>query len=124
MSELTADQALFLLQNVYLGSLKNESRITRKVLEAVPADKCQHRPDPVSKNAIELVRHIAVAENRFLQTLITGCSDLNTATIPNTWKRRRGTAPWTRRNFQKISDAPKNLGAGPLARRRASAGLF
>ena len=61
MSELTADQALFLLQNVYLGSLKNESRITRKVLEAVPADKCQHRPDPVSKNAIELVRHIAVA---------------------------------------------------------------
>src|SRR5438034_5595932 len=77
MSELTADQALFLLQNVYLGSLKNESRITRKVLEAVPADKCQHRPDPVSKNAIELVRHIAVAENRFLETVINGVFDAN-----------------------------------------------
>ena len=79
MSELTADQALFLLQNVYLGSLKNESRITRKVLEAVPADKCQHRPDPVSKNAIELVRHIAVAENRFLETVINGVFDANAA---------------------------------------------
>ena len=54
MNELTADQALFLLQSVYLGSLKNESRITKKVLEAVPPGKCEHRPDPVSKSAIEL----------------------------------------------------------------------
>src|SRR5205823_13768557 len=89
MSELTADQALFLLQNVYLGSLKNESRITRKVLEAVPADKCQHRPDPVSKNAIELVRHIAVAENRFLETVINGVFDANAATIPDRSEERR-----------------------------------
>ena len=39
MSAMTAEQAVFLLQDVYLGSLKNESRITKKVLEAVPADK-------------------------------------------------------------------------------------
>src|SRR2546429_889715 len=75
MSAMTAEQAVFLLQDVYLGSLKNESRITKKVLEAVPADKCEHRPDPVSKSAIELVRHIAVAENRFLETVINGVLD-------------------------------------------------
>ena len=42
---MTADQALFLLQNVYLGPLKNESRTTKKVLESVPADKGEYRPD-------------------------------------------------------------------------------
>jgi len=94
MSELTADQALFLLQNVYLGSLKNESRVTRKVLEAVPADKCQHRPDPVSKSAIELVRHIAVAENRFLETVIDGVFDVNAAALPDTVKTPQEIASW------------------------------
>jgi uncharacterized damage-inducible protein DinB len=72
MSEMTAEQAVFLLQNVYLGVLKNESRITKKILEAVPADKGEYRPDAVSKSAIELVRHIATAEPRFLETILTG----------------------------------------------------
>src|SRR6266702_1502025 len=35
MNEMTAEQAVSLLQNVYLGTLKNESRITSKVLETV-----------------------------------------------------------------------------------------
>src|SRR5205807_10508567 len=105
MSELTADQALFLLQNVYLGSLKNESRITRKVLEAVPAGKCQHRPDPVSKNAIELVRHIAVAENRFLETVINGVFDANAATIPDTVKTPQEIASWYEQHFAKNYEA-------------------
>jgi hypothetical protein len=29
---MTPDQAVFLLQNVYLGPLKNESRTTKKIL--------------------------------------------------------------------------------------------
>src|SRR5216110_3605195 len=105
MSELTADQALFLLQNVYLGSLKNESRITRKVLEAVPADKCQHRPDPVSKNAIELVRHIAVAENRFLETVINGVFDVNAAALPESVKTPQEVAAWYEQRFARNFDA-------------------
>src|SRR5947208_11534751 len=78
MSEtMTADQAVFLLQNVYLGTLKNESRTTKKILEAVPAGKSAYRPDPISKSAIELARHIAAADNRFVESVINGVFDTN-----------------------------------------------
>ena len=76
---MTADQAVFLLQNVYLGPLKIESRTTKKILEAVPADKAEYRPDPISKSAIELVRHIAAADNRFVESVINGVFDTNPA---------------------------------------------
>src|SRR5215472_17074527 len=109
MSELTADQALFLLQNVYLGSLKNESRVTKKVLEAVPAGKCKHRPDPISKSAIELVRHIAVAENRFLATVINGVFDVNAAALPDTVKTRQEIASWYEQRFARNFEALTKL---------------
>src|SRR5215471_4547046 len=114
MSELTGDQALFLLQNVYLGSLKNESRITRKVLEAVPADKCQHRPDSVSKSAIELVRHIAVAENRFLETVINGVFDVNAATLPEIVKTPQEIAEWYQTQFSGNFDKLTKLSSEQL----------
>lgn len=72
MKEMNADNAMFLLHNVYLPALKNESQLTRKVIEAVPADKSDFRPDPVSKSAIELVRHIAASDVRFVDTVLTG----------------------------------------------------
>ncbi len=48
---MKADQAVFLLQNVYMGPLKNESRTTKKILEAVPADKGEYRPEPAGDRA-------------------------------------------------------------------------
>src|SRR5213082_1488619 len=105
MSAMTAEQAVFLLQDVYLGSLKNESRITKKVLEAVPTDKCEHRPDPVSKSAIELVRHIAVAENRFLETVINGVFDVNAAALPENVKTPQEVATWYEQRFKEFRSA-------------------
>jgi len=105
MSAMTSEQAVFLLQNVYLGALKNESRITKKVLESVPADKCDHRPDPVSKSAIELVRHIAVAENRFLETVINGVFDVNAAALPESVKTPQEVAAWYEQRFARNFDA-------------------
>ena len=68
---MTPDQAVFLLQT-YLGQLKVESRTTKNVLQAVPADRADYRPDPVSKSAIELVRHIAAADIRFVDVVRAG----------------------------------------------------
>ena len=54
---LTAEQAIFLLQDALIPMLKAEHRMTKAVLEAVPADKQDYRPDPNAKTAMELVRH-------------------------------------------------------------------
>jgi uncharacterized damage-inducible protein DinB len=72
MNEMTAENAMFLLHGVYLPILKKESQVTLKVMETVPADKSDHRPDPVSKSAIELVRHVAASDVRFLDAVIHG----------------------------------------------------
>ena len=72
MAEITAEQALFLLNGVYVGAIKRESVATKAVIEAVPADKAEYKPDPYSKTANELLRHIAAAENRLLGITING----------------------------------------------------
>ncbi len=83
---MTADQATFLLHDLYLGTLKRESATTKKILEAVPAGKGEYRPDPASRTAIELTRHIAAADNRFVETVINGVFDTNPAMIPENVK--------------------------------------
>ncbi len=124
MSEMTAEQALFLLQNVYLGPLKNESRITKKVLDAVPADKSDHRPDPISKSAIELVRHIAVADNRFLETVINGVFDVNAAALPENVKTPHEVAAWYEQRFAKNFEALTKLTGEQLVKMVDFRGLF
>src|SRR5258707_1272824 len=101
MKEKTAEQAGALLQNIYLGTLKNESRITRKVIETVPADKCDYRPDTASRTAIELARHIAAADNRFLETVINGVFDANPAMIPENVKTPAEIAAWYDQRYAK-----------------------
>lgn len=72
MKELTADNAMLMLQAIYLPTMKTESRITAKVLAAVPTGECQYRPHANSKSAMELVRHIANADNFFVEAVLTG----------------------------------------------------
>lgn len=72
MSAMTPENASFLLHDVYLPALKNESRITRTVLQAVPDACADYRPDPISKSAFELAKHIATADVRFWETVLTG----------------------------------------------------
>lgn len=105
MSEMTADQAVFLLQNVYLGPLKNESRITKKVLEAVPANKSDYRPDPASRSANDLVRHIAAADNRFLEAAINGVFDTNPSLLPESVKTPQEVAAWYEQRFARNFEA-------------------
>ncbi len=121
---MTAEQAKFLLQDVYLGALKNESRTTKKILEAVPSDKAEYRPDPISKSAIELVRHIAAADNRFLETVINGAFDANTAMIPENVKTPAEIATWYAERFAKNFDALTKLTGEQLVKIVDFRGMF
>ncbi len=69
--QITPEQVTFLLHSI-LPSLENEHRITLKVLQAVPADKADYRPDPNSMSAFDLAWHIAASETRFLRSIPAG----------------------------------------------------
>jgi len=124
MSAMTAEQALFLLQDVYLATLKNESRITKKILEAVPADKCEHKPDPISKSAIELVRHIAAADNRFLEAVINGVLNVDPNMIPENVKTPQEIADWYEARYAKNFEALTKASGEQLVKMVDFRGMF
>jgi uncharacterized damage-inducible protein DinB len=99
------EQATFLLQAT-LPSLKNEMSITQKVLDAVPADKGDFRPDPVGKSAFELAWHIASAESMFLQAVCNGEFNFNNPR-PDSVKTPKDVADWyktqSQKNFQDLT---------------------
>jgi len=113
---MKADQAVFLLQNVYMGPLKNESRTTKKILEAVPADKGEFRPEPAARSAIELVRHIAAADNRFVETVSNGVIDSNPAMIPENVKTPAEIASWYEQRFAKNYEALTKISGEQLVK--------
>ncbi len=58
--------------NFFLGMMDNEYKTTRKVIAAVPQDKCEWRPDPKAKNALELAWHLPEGDLFFLDAIING----------------------------------------------------
>jgi len=120
---LTPDLAEFWLQDLLLGTLKNEHRTTRKILEAVPADKADYRPDPVSKSAMELVRHIAAAEIRFLETTINAEFSA-TSGLPESVKAPAEVAAWYSENFARNFDKLAHLKGDHLMKITDFRGLF
>jgi len=121
---MTAEQAMFLLQDVYLGTLKNESRTTKKILEAVPANKTDYKPDPASRSAIELTRHIAAADNRFVETVINGVFDTNPAMIPENVKTPAEIASWYEERYAKNFEALGNVSGEQLVKIVDFRGMF
>jgi uncharacterized damage-inducible protein DinB len=99
MKPITADQAEFLLHGVHLPGLKNEHRITKTVIEAVPADKGDYRPDPKSMSALELAWHIAITEMRFMEAVASGEFDLSPRPLPGTIRNSQDLAGWYAENF-------------------------
>jgi len=121
---MTSDQAVFLLQNVYLGTLKTESRTTKKILEAVPASKTEYKPDSASRSAIELARHIAAADNRFVETVINGVFDTNPAMIPENVKTPAEIASWYEERYGKNFEALGKVSGEQLVKIVDFRGMF
>ena len=71
-----------MLNALLLPSLKNEHRTTTKIIEAIPLNKGDYRPDAVSKSALDLAWHIASVEKRFLDAVAAGEFDLSPAPRP------------------------------------------
>jgi uncharacterized damage-inducible protein DinB len=93
MPPLQPEQATFLLQTA-LKTLQNEQALTRRVIEAIPLDQGDYRPDQISKTALELAWHIVAVERRFLDAVVTGAFDLSPSPMPEAIKNSADLAAW------------------------------
>jgi uncharacterized damage-inducible protein DinB len=94
MSQIQPDQAKFLLNGVFLPGLRSEHNITKSIIEAIPRDKGDYRPDAISKTAMELAWHIVVAEMRFLDALPAGAFDFSPRPRPDSIRNSQELADW------------------------------
>src|SRR6476620_9693286 len=99
--QLTPDQAKFIL-GMALPTLKNEHQTTRQVIEAIPLDKGDYRPDAVSKTALELAWHIAAAEKRFLNGIVDGGFDFSPISRPETVRNSADIGRWYGEMFDQV----------------------
>ncbi len=90
--------------HMMIEALGNEVETTKRVIAAVPDDKCDYRPDPHARNARELSWHIANTDIQFLD----GIADLKfTMEVPERSDKPGTSAEiveWYDRNFKRASD--------------------
>jgi uncharacterized damage-inducible protein DinB len=124
MQPIQADQAHFLLHNLFLPGLKNESRITRSVIEAIPADNGDYRPDAVSKSAMDLAWHIVVTEMRFMEAVASGAFDLSPRPRPDSVRTPAELLAWYDENFAPHFDTLTKLSNDQLLKIVDFRGMF
>jgi uncharacterized damage-inducible protein DinB len=54
------------------ADLENEMQTTLRVIEAVPSDRLDYRPDPKAKTGLGLVRHITLEDEWLLNCIANG----------------------------------------------------
>ncbi len=121
--QLTPDQAKFIL-DTSLPTLRSEHQITKRVIEAIPLDKGDYRPDPVSKTALELAWHIVAAEKRFLSGIPAGAFDFSPIHRPESIKNSAGIATWFDETFAANLEKLEALGGEPLVKMIDFRGMF
>ena len=123
MSALTPDQAKFLLACV-LPTIKMEHAITKGVIQAIPLDKGDYRPDAVSKTALELGWHIVAAEKRFLSGICVGVFDYTPINRPDSINNSAKIAAWFDETFNANIQKVEQLSGEQLAHIIDFRGLF
>jgi uncharacterized damage-inducible protein DinB len=107
-----------------LPTLKTEHQTTKRVIESIPLDKGDYRPDAVSKSALELAWHIVAAEKRFLSGIPAGAFDFNPIHQPDSIKNSAGVAAWFDETFAANLQRLEAIGGEPLVKMVDFRGLF
>jgi uncharacterized damage-inducible protein DinB len=113
MATLQPEQALFVRQFL-LDGLKREHKVTRGVVEAIPLDKGDYRPDTIVKCANDLAWHIVGAEHRFMEAVTSGAFDFSNTGRPAELTSSAEIARWYGDQFQRDSDRVAALPAEAL----------
>ncbi len=113
---LQPDQATFLLHTVFLPAVEREQAVTQKVIEAIPVDQGDYRPDSVSKTALELAWHIAASEKRFLNGIADGEFNFSPIPKPESVRNSAEIARWYSEMFQAVLSRLKSMSGAQLAK--------
>jgi uncharacterized damage-inducible protein DinB len=124
MQPIQGDQAHFLLHSVCLPSIKNEQRITRSVIEAIPENKGDYRPEENSRSAMDLAWHIVVTEMRFMEAVTAGEFDLSPRPRPEAVRTSADLVTWYDENFKPRFEALTKLTNEQLLRVVDFRGMF
>ncbi len=120
---MTPDQAEFLLTQIYLPQLQNERKTTRRVIEAIPADKSGYRPDAKSHTALELAWHLASSECFFLNSVAAGKFEPG-GSMPENIKTSADVLKWYDENSAKATAAVSTLKGDALTSNIDFRGVF
>lgn len=123
LPQLTPDQAKFLLTQA-LPRIKMEHATTMRVIEAIPLDKGDYRPDAISKSALELAWHIVAAEKRFLGGICTGAFDFTPMNRPDSIDNSAKIAAWFDETFNANIKQVEGLSGEQLSKSIDFRGMF
>lgn len=115
MQTMQPEQAAF-FRDVMFYAVKNEQRVTKRIIEAIPLDRGDYQPDPVSKSAVELAWHIVASENRFFEAVIQGQFDLTGRPRPESIETSADVAKWYAETFEPNLNRLTQLSGEQLAR--------
>ncbi len=122
---MNPEQATFLLKEVYLPQARNEQKTTRRVIEAIPADKSGWKPDPKSKSALDLAWHVASSECFFMQGIIAGKYERGEGgAMPASIKTPADIVKWYDENFNKLTAQLAGVKGEDLVRNIDFFGMF
>jgi uncharacterized damage-inducible protein DinB len=124
MEPLQPEQAHYMLNAMYLPVLASEHTITQRMIQAIPRDKGDYRPDEISKSALELAWHIAVSEMRFMDAVLTGSFDTSPRPRPESIKNSEDLAGWYAQNFESHVQELKKLSNEQLVKVIDFRGMF
>src|SRR5712691_9599556 len=96
--QLTPDETT-LVRDLALPALKIEHETTKRVIQAIPPEKADYRPDSVSRTAMELAWHIVASEKRFLAAITAGAFDFSPIPRPESITTPSVVATWFDETF-------------------------
>ena len=107
-----------------LPAYKQEHPTTKRVIEAIPADKAGTRPDAISRTTLDLAWHIVSAEQRFLTAVCAGAFDYAAIPRPESVTDPPAIAAWFDQSFATSMEKVQALSGEQLAKVIDFRGLF
>ena len=101
-----------------------EHPVTRRVLDAIPVDKGDHRPDEIVKSALDLGWHIVGAEHRFMDAVVSGAFDFTNTGRPAALTTAAQISQWYGDTFPKDAERVGALTSEQLVKIIDFRGLF